>query len=175
MVNLVYLFWMFVIFFAAIGAMRGWAKELLVSFSMILALAVNFIIRKHLPIVRDLAVDSTSLFWIRSLITLALVYFGYQTVASLGTLAGKARKEKLQDALFGAVMGAFNGYLIVGTIWSYLHEANYPFDKIFSAAPPETMVEIARMMEWMPPYALGDPGIYFAVILSFIFVIIVYV
>ncbi len=175
MVNLVYLFWMFVIFFAAIGAMRGWAKELLVSFSMILALAINYLLRVYFPMVRDLPADSPSLFWVRSVIVLSLVYFGYQTVASIGALAGKARKDKLQDALFGGVMGALNGYLIVGTIWAYLHEANYPFDKIFSSASPEVALEIERMMQWMPPYALGDPGIYFAVIIAFVFVIIVYV
>ena len=40
MVSLVVLFWMFVILFAIIGAMRGWAQELLVSFSVILALFI---------------------------------------------------------------------------------------------------------------------------------------
>ncbi len=175
MVNLIYLFWMFVILFAAIGAMRGWAKELLVSFSMILALAINYLFRVYFPMVRDLPADSPSLFWVRSTIVVALVYFGYQTVSSIGALAGKARKDKLQDALFGGVMGALNGYLIVGTIWAYLHEANYPFEKIFAPAPPEVALEIERMMQWMPPYALGDPGIYFAVIIAFVFVIIVYV
>ena len=175
MVNLVYLFWMFVIFFAIIGAMRGWAKELLVSFSMILALALNHLLRSYFPMIRDLPADSSSLFWVRSTIVFALGYFGYQTVSSVSALAGKARKDKLQDALFGGVMGAFNGYLTVGTIWTYLHEASYPFDKVFSPAPPEVALEIERMMQWMPPYALGDPGIYFAVIIAFIFVIIVYV
>ena len=41
MMSIVILFWMFVILFAIVGWMRGWAKELLVSFSVILALALN--------------------------------------------------------------------------------------------------------------------------------------
>ena len=41
MVTLNFLFWMFVILFGVIGAMRGWAKELLVTFSAILALAFD--------------------------------------------------------------------------------------------------------------------------------------
>ncbi len=175
MVNLIYIFWMYIILFGVIGAMRGWAKELLVSFSVILALALNYLLLKYISMISNLPPEGTSLFWIRSWITIALVYFGYQTVASFGALSGKARKEKLQDGLFGGVMGGLNGYLIVGTLWAYLDEAKYPFEKIFSTPSAEVAAEIDRMMSWMPPYALGEPGIYFAVIIAFIFIIVVYV
>ncbi|MCP4139757.1 MAG: CvpA family protein [Chloroflexi bacterium] len=175
MVNLIYIFWMYVILFAVIGAMRGWAKELLVSFSVILALALNHLLRRYIPMVSNLPITEPSLFWIRTWITMALVYFGYQTVASVAHLAGKARKEKLQDALFGGVMGGLNGYLVVGTLWSYLHDANYPFENIFSM-PGDVYTGINTMMTWMPPYTLGgEPGLYFAVIISFIFIIVVYI
>ena len=175
MVNLIYIFWMYVVLFAVIGAMRGWAKELLVSFSVILALALNYLLRKYIPMIVNLPPTEPSLFWIRTWITIALVYFGYQTVASVAHLAGKARKEKLQDALFGAVMGAANGYLIVGTLWAYLDEARYPFPGIFYTPPADVADGMARMLTWMPPYSLGEPGIYFAVIISFIFIIVVYI
>ena len=39
MMSLAIVFWMYVILFSVIGAMRGWAKEILVSFSVILALS----------------------------------------------------------------------------------------------------------------------------------------
>ena len=175
MISLIYIFWMYVILFAIIGAMRGWAKELLVSFSVIVALAINHLLYKHIPLVSGLPIDSTSLFWIRTSITIALVFFGYQTVSSISHLAGKARKEKLQDALFGAVMGATNGYLVVGTVWNYLDDANYPFKTVFIPATEPILTEIAEMMAVMPPHLLGDPGIYFAVILAFVFIIVVYV
>ena len=175
MVNLIYIFWMYVILFAVIGAMRGWAKELLVSFSVILALALNYLLRKYIPMIKVLPeTDPLAFYWIRTWITIALVYFGYQTVASVAHLAGKARKEKLQDALFGAVMGGVNGYLVVGTLWAYLHEANYPFTNIFSVTP-DMLPGLNNMMTWMPPYVFGEPGIYFAVIISFIFIIVVYI
>ena len=38
MISLAVVFWMYVILFAIIGGMRGWAKEILVTFSVILAL-----------------------------------------------------------------------------------------------------------------------------------------
>ena len=113
MMSIVYLFWMYVLLFAVIGAMRGWAKELLVAFSVITSLAVNLLLEKYIPLVRDLDKASSSVFWIRTLILTALVYFGYQTV-SLPRLASKAARERLQDALFGAVLGGLNGYFIAG-------------------------------------------------------------
>ena len=37
MVSLTFMFWLFVLLFAIIGATRGWAKEILVTFAVILA------------------------------------------------------------------------------------------------------------------------------------------
>ena len=34
MISIIYVFWMYVILFGVIGAMRGWAKEMLVAFSV---------------------------------------------------------------------------------------------------------------------------------------------
>lgn len=177
MVSLTVVFWMYVILFGIVGAIRGWAKELLVSFSLILSLALNHVLRKYIPVVSALPVDSTTLFWIRSMIAVGLVYFGYQTVVSIPHLASRAARERLQDSLFGVVMGALNGYLIAGTVWFYLSEALYPFVKVITAPPAGSDLEttINLMMKWMPPYLLGEPGIYFAVILAFIFVLVVYI
>src|SRR5215218_3161078 len=109
MMSVVYLFWMFVILFAIVGWMRGWAKELLVAFSVVLALALNHVMRRYIPIAQNLPETDASLFWVRTIILLVLVYFGYQTVVSISHLAAKGRTEKLQDTLFGAFLGALNG------------------------------------------------------------------
>ena len=87
MMSIVYVFWMYVILFAVIGAMRGWVKELLVVFSVILALTTNHVLKKYIPLVSGLPNESTSLFWIRALVVITLVYFGYQTVVSIQRLA----------------------------------------------------------------------------------------
>ena len=34
MISIVYVFWMYVLLFAVIGLLRGWAKELLVGFKI---------------------------------------------------------------------------------------------------------------------------------------------
>ncbi|MBI5943196.1 MAG: CvpA family protein [Chloroflexi bacterium] len=175
MMSIVYIFWMYVILFAVIGAMRGWAKELLVSFSVITALAVILLLEKYIPLVRDLDKAGSSVFWIRSIILLALVYFGYQTVA-IARFASKAMREHLQDSLFGAVLGGINGYLVSGSILFYNHVANYPYPHIISPPTDPAIVQtITSMMNYMPPHLLGEPGIYFAVIIVLIFIIVVYI
>ena len=175
MLSIVYVLWMFVILFAGIGMLRGWAKELIVAFSVILALALNLLLKQYIPIVRDLPDDSSSLFWIRTLILVALVYFGYQTVALVPHLASKATRERLQDALFGTILGGINGYLIAGSLLFYMDQAKYPYPDIISAPPAQLANTIVQMMAYMPPHLLGVPGIYFAVIICFIFVIVVYI
>ena len=81
MMSLVYVMWMYVVLFAIIGMLRGWAKELLVAFSVIVALTFNHVLRKYVPMVQQLSDDSVSLFWVLSLVLVALVFFGYQTIA----------------------------------------------------------------------------------------------
>ena len=175
MMSIIYVFWMYVLLFAVIGAIRGWAKELLVAFSVITSLAVNLLLEKYIPLVRDLDKASTSVFWIRTIILIALVFFGYQTV-SIARFASKAARERLQDALFGAVLGGLNGYFVAGTILFYNHVANYPYSHIISPATDPAIVQaIDVMMKYMPPRFLGEPGIYFAVIIILIFIIVVYI
>ena len=176
MMSVVYLFWMFVILFAIIGWIRGWAKELLVAFSVILALGLNHIIRRYIPMAQGMSETDVSLFWMRTLVLLVLVYFGYQTVVSIPHLASKAVRERLQDTLFGAIMGGINGYLIAGTLLFYMHVADYPFEKVISKpTDPALLQTVNQMMLYMPPQLLGEPGIYFAIILAFVFVLVVYI
>jgi len=175
MMSIVSFFWICIAIFAMVGWMRGWAKELLVSFSAILALALNYILRRYIPFVRDMPADDVTLFWIQTIIMLVLVYFGYQTV-NITRLTAKAAREKVQDALFGGFLGALNGYLIAGSILYYMNAANYPFPKFITKPTDPALVDtVNQMMAYMPPQLLGEPGIYFAIILAFIFVLVVYI
>jgi hypothetical protein len=176
MMSIVVVFWMYVVLFAIVGGMRGWAKELLVSFSVILALALNHIIRRYIPLAQGLPETDTSLFWMRTLIVLVLVYFGYQTVVSIPHLAARATRERLQDTLFGVILGGINGYLIAGTVLYYMRAADYPFREVITPPVEEALVQrVNQMMLYMPPQLLGEPGIYFAIILAFVFVLVVYI
>jgi hypothetical protein len=180
MVSLIVVFWMYVILFGVIGAMRGWARELLVSFALILALFIIAVLERFVPFIRDtLAQSNQIVFWIRVMMILAMVFFGYQTPNIQRLAAGnRFARDRLQDVLLGVVLGAMNGYLIAGTIWYYLDNAGYPFPNVISAPPGGTQVAetTARMMVMMPPDLLGDSSaIYFAVALAFAFVLVVFI
>jgi uncharacterized membrane protein required for colicin V production len=177
MIGLTAIFWVFVILFGLIGAMRGWAKELLVTFSGILALFILEVIETYVPFVsQTLKQNPEFLFWLRVIILLSFMFFGYQS-PNLSRLAGSNRfaREKLQDYLLGFVLGAFNGYLFVGSLWWFMADAGYPL--AFIAPPdPNTPAGIAALdlLKRMPPTWLTPPAIFFAIALAFAFVIVVF-
>jgi hypothetical protein len=151
--------------------MRGWAKELLVTFSVILALFILNVLGRYIGPVREIFspdASSAAAFWIRSTILIILVFFGYQT-PNFPRIAGpRFARERLSDVLLGLVIGALNGFLIVGTLWFFLDAANYPFPD-YITPPPEDLA----LLGYLPPHWLGIPQIYFAMAVAFIFVLVV--
>jgi uncharacterized membrane protein required for colicin V production len=179
MVSLTFLFWTFVILFGVIGAMRGWAKELIVSFSVLVALFVITVLERYVPFVRDTIVlnGGANQFWMRLAILIGLVFFGYQTpnITRLAT-SGKFTRDRLQDSLLGLFLGAINGYLVFGTIWFYLHEAQYPFPLISPPLEGTQSGEAAlTILKYLAPRWLGIPVVYFAVAICFVFVLVVFI
>lgn len=179
MISMLVAFYILIFIFALIGAMRGWAKEMLVSFSVILALALIAVFEDLLPITRDLMSDgSTQQFWIRTIIIVLLVVFGYQSPKLSQLLHAAARRDQIQDIILGLLFGAINGYLIFGTLWAYMDNAGYPFAPYITApSPMDPLGETAlRVVELLPPNWLGEsPLIFVALVIAFVFVIIVFI
>jgi hypothetical protein len=175
MVSLTVIFWMYVILFAIIGAMRGWAKELLVTFSLVLSLFIITLLVEFVSPIR--ALTGGAYFWIRAIIVLLLVFFGYQTPQIRAIAGARFARERLQDVLLGLILGAVNGYLVVGTIWYFMHVAGYPFAPYFT--PPQAGDPLAdqalALINRMPPAILDPPWVYFAVALAFLFVVVVFI
>jgi uncharacterized membrane protein required for colicin V production len=172
MMTLTFAFWMFVVLFAIIGAMRGWAKELIVTFSVILALFFLEVLGRYFPPIRDFLAkpNGSTEFWVRTFVLIALSFFGYQTpnITKLG--ATRFARERLADSLLGFFLGALNGFLIVGTLWYFLEDSNYPFPKyITRATPPPDIIA------YLAPRWLGIPVIYFAIAVAFLFVLVVFI
>lgn len=182
MVSISVVFWMLVILFALVGGVRGWAREILVSFAVILSMFIITVLERFVPFIRILRENAPeTLFWMRSVILLSLVFFGYQT-PNLPRIAqsGRFARERLQDILLGFFLGAVNGFLVWGTIWWFLDDANYPFPII--SAPDEATAmgqEAIRLIKMLPPVWLmadtGTPIIYFAVAIAFVFVLVVFI
>jgi hypothetical protein len=174
MMTLTAVFWMYVILFGIIGGFRGWAKELLVTFSVLLAIAIDTVLLTYVESVRIIMTDRPGItqFGLRAGLMLTLAYFGYQTPNLPAFAGGKFAREKLQDFLLGVALGLVNGYFIAGSIWYFMHQANYPLEYV---TPPADPVQAANYIKYMPPVLLGIPNIYFAIIAAFVFVIIVFI
>ena len=178
MVSFTVLFWLFIILFAIIGAMRGWAKEILVAFRVLLAVFIIVLMETYLPLMSpDSDISQSSRFWIQAAVIGLLVFFGYQT-PNLRALAGpRFARDRVQDVLLGLILGALNGYLIVGSLWYYMAEAGYPFQPYF--IPPDANTAMGQaalnLLDKMPPVYLVPPWIYFAVALAFLFVVVVFI
>jgi uncharacterized membrane protein required for colicin V production len=197
MISLMVVFYIFLITFAIIGGLRGWAKELLVVFSVVLAFFLIFLLEKFSPFIRpfgtvfptaDVIVPFDTLppdvqgplktqFWARTVILIVLVFFGYQTTG-ISRLAAAVRRERVQDFILGIIFGAVNGYLIIGTIWSYMDSAHYPFfPLIISPTEGDPLgVTALNLISKLPPMWLGnEPWIYIAVGAAFLFVLVVFI
>jgi hypothetical protein len=174
MMALTAVFWMYVLLFGVIGGFRGWAKELLVLFSVLLAIAIDTVLLTYVESVRLVMTGRPGItqFALRAGLLLTLAFFGYQSPNLPAFSGGKFAREKLQDFLLGVALGVINGYFIAGSVWYYMHQANYPLPYVQALPDP---VVTANYMKYMPPALLGIPNIYFAIIAAFVFVIIVFI
>jgi uncharacterized membrane protein required for colicin V production len=178
MVSLFVIFGLFVVLFAIVGAMRGWAKELLVTSSIVLALFIIQILENHIPSFSTALASMpspTSPFVVRAVILILLAFFGYQT-PHIRALQPRLVRERLQDILLGFLMGALNGYLIFGVLWYYLHQMGYSNTTlVMMPDDPVFQERVQNFMQYLPPSLIPIPHIYFVVGVVFVFILVVFV
>ena len=188
MIPLNTVFWGLVLLFGLIGALRGWAKEILVTSSVFLALFIQQVFGQYilkpgnpyLPMLlspsAEIAVPETytdTQFYVCSILLLLLAFFGYAGPTLVGQVGSKAARERLQDALLGFFLGLLNGYLVIGTLWFYMHQANYVVGGI--TAPVDGTPAWVIANNYLLPDWLTVPALYVAIAVAFVFVIIVFV
>jgi hypothetical protein len=185
MIELVFLVYFLIVFFAYIGSQRGWIKELIAMSGVVLALFGMFqfdtLIRRTL--LANILADQR--FYIQSLMFLIVVFFAYQNRAIIGAEAtavrtGSSGRDPLQTRVLGAIAGGVNGYLISGTLWYFLDinrvgTGLYPLDPYIVAPPAGTAS--ASFLPNLPLYLLTNNGangdlLSLAVIVLFIGVLI---
>lgn len=125
MLELVTLVWVFVAFFAFMGLQRGWTKEIISMSGVILGL---FALHQFDTAIREQFLAEFTpdqKFYFQTALFLLIVFFAYQTRALVGSDAREAitgdGRDALQTRVLGAIVGGFNGYLISGTVWYFLH------------------------------------------------------
>lgn len=175
MIAFVAVFFIFMLFFGFIGAVRGWAKELLVIISVILALAAITLVEDLLGLKNSLFANNPSLqYWFRMITLCAMVFFGYLSPTLPRFQKASEKRARIQDHLLGFVFGLLSGYFVFGTLWSFSSQAGYPNFERFIQPVPNELVELNNtVMNALPPMWLDSPTIIFIiVVLSFIFALI---
>ncbi len=176
MISLTVLFGLLVIIFGTIGAMRGWAKELLVTSAIVLGLFLNSILASYIQPYQTLMVTAPpgTILSMQAGVLLLLAFFGYQT-PKIQALQPKLVRERFEEILLGGFMGLLNGFLLVGSIWFYLHQTGYATTDLVIAPEGELAEQIEGFMAYMPPSLLPIPHVFFAVGVVFVFIIVVFV
>ncbi len=196
MISLDTMFWLLVGFFALIGALRGWTREVIATSGLVLSLfALNqfgpFLISLLGATIDPALPDPTALrrrqYYILAAVHLTITFFSYQGPAFAGSrLAERLRvRDSFQDKVMGAIVGAVNGYLIVGTLWAFLEYqigpggyaslapgVNYPFALTTVTRPGLGTVPVSAIVNNLPLPFLA-PYLPILVVLVFLFVIVV--
>jgi hypothetical protein len=90
-----------------------------------------------------------------------------------GRLASASARETLQDIVLGFIIGAVNGYLIVGSIWYFLDAAGYGIWGVAQPAPNTLAAALAA--KYLPPLWLSNAVLLTVFAVASVFVIIVLV
>ncbi|MCB9419430.1 MAG: CvpA family protein [Ardenticatenaceae bacterium] len=193
MISLGTWFWLMVAFFALMGMMRGWTREIIVTSALVLSLfflnqfgaqIISLIGTVDDPAVlmADPMAAQRRKFYVLTIVHIFFTFWGYQGPTLAGSRLGERLRvrDSLQDKVLGAIVGAVNGYLIIGTIWAFLEyspvapgdwlplNAAYPFKESVLVRPAEVLALVQRL-----PIPTLSPYLTFLVVIVFLFVIIV--
>jgi len=188
LISLSTFFWIMVLFFALIGSMRGWTKEVIATSGLILSLfAINYFgVYLTSFVGGGSTVDTDAVrrqvFYIFTALHVVIAFFSYQGPALAGSrLTDRLRvRDSFQDKLMGLLVGGVNGYLIVGAVLAFLEYqlqapstwvrlppgVGYPFTSIVRPTDLDTLLTNL-------PIPLLAPYLPFLVVIVFLFVIIV--
>lgn len=163
--------------FMFIGYMRGWTRELLSVLGIVLGL---FIVHQLNVALSDrIGGTPTQQFLIEALVILLSGYFAYANPSFFTPPQFRGRdrvympqRVGFQDGVLGALVGAYNGYLLAGSLWYYLDEHGYPlgYFKI-----PQLDTRAAEIIDSLPQaWMLSGDGslIIILLIAMFIFVLV---
>lgn len=175
MIAMVMVFAMFLLMFGLIGAVRGWAKELLIVFSVILALAAISLVEDLLGFKNTLFKNNVTMqYWFRTILVVVMVFFGYQSPSLPRFKTATEKRDRIQDHMLGFIMGLLSGYFVVGTLWSFSGQAKYPILVDYIQGVPQSLSNITnQVLNLLPPVWLDQPTtIFIFVVVAFIFAIV---
>lgn len=154
MIQFYSLMWVAAFFFGFMGYLRGWNREVLAAAGIVLAMFAIFQFDAFLRVTIYAILPREQIFLLQSFIFLAVVYLVYQASDfRSGSRRTAAPVETVQSSFLGVVAGAFNGYLIIGTLWYFLDINEYPFSQWIIAPSPGS--PSAQNLGLMPLMLIG--------------------
>ena len=180
MIYLTNLFWILVVLFGIIGFFRGAAKEMLVILSVLVALFFVKLLGTSEFIQGDMAdyAEGRVLFFMQLAIIFGLVIAGYQTpLRNRLPIKDHISTNPNVERMLGGMVGGVNGYLIFGTIWHFMHEAEYPISFIIPPIQAGTDIHTSAMelISTFPAYWLQDTTIYFVIGVAITVILVLYI
>jgi uncharacterized membrane protein required for colicin V production len=187
-------------FFAMVGYLRGWQREVITMFGLVGGVAMlqrfAFEILNFLGVVAEpgatqeqLLAARRSQVLVQVVIFVLIAFFSYQIVGALavrvsgGKLAERIRAS-LERRIIGLLFGTLNGYLIVGTFWGFLEYQPvaegyeqllpglpYPFDPSVIVRPLADSAALA-FAGWLP-LGIFNPDIWLIIFFVMFFFVIV--
>ncbi len=159
MIQLSVIVYLFIVFFAYVGWLRGWTKEVISLAGIMLAIFALWEFRAVITGVIFNDLPAGQVFYIQSALFLIIVFFAYQTRALAERSGRRNNREELQTKVLGGIVGAINGYLVSGTLWFFLDyqglsgtAQNYPLAPLVTA--PQAGSVSADMVANLPVYVL---------------------
>jgi len=150
MIQLSSVLWLAIFTFGVIGYLRGFDKELIALSGVILSIfsLVQFN-SFFVSVTAGAGNPPRTLFYIQAAIILIVTFFAYQTPPERFAKLRRSRgaRDLLQTRLLGVLTGGFNGYMVFGSLWYYLHEKGYPLTSILPPAPDSAS---AGMIDILP-------------------------
>ncbi len=164
MIQLTAVVYLFIAFFAYVGWLRGWTKEVISLAGIMLAIFALWEFRDFITNVIFDELPAGQVFYIQSAIFGGIVFFAYQTRALAQRAGRRNNREELQTKVLGGIVGAINGYLISGTLWFFLDfptttvpGSNYALAPLVVAPSPGSVS--ADFVQNLPVYLLtGTAG-----------------
>jgi hypothetical protein len=142
MINLFLLFSLLLGLFAMIGYLRGWQKEVITLSGLVAVMAllqmfafdiVSFLgfIPQEGATPEQLQDVRRSQIYLQVGFLVIVTFFSYQVVARLALQAARGRlgdrlRSGIERRIIGLLVGAINGYVVIGGLWGFLEYLPVP-------------------------------------------------
>jgi hypothetical protein len=159
--------------FGIVGFMRGWTKELIATAGIVLAL---FTLKQFETLFIDPLTDGKqdSKFYLQAAILIGMAFLAYHTPPERLRTGRRnvSNREGVQDGILGVLVGMLNGYLLIGSLWWYMDNLEYPLSPhitpVIVGSPSADWVDILPL-SWL----LGGDGGLLSMLMVALFIFVI--